>query len=189
MTDFGYGRVSTTDQHPAMQHDALIAAGCDPENVYIDNGVSGMKASRPQLDKLLGKLRRGDTLMVTKLDRLGRSVPNLVELINRLNDMGVDFVALDQPGMDTRMPMGKMIFTVVAAMAEFERSLISERTREGLKAAKARGKLGGRKPSYTPQQAQTARMLHDQGQHSAEDIGAILGVSRATVYRMLKPAS
>jgi DNA invertase Pin-like site-specific DNA recombinase len=188
MTVFGYGRVSTTDQHPAAQHDALRAAGVAAENIYIDNGVSGVKASRPQLDRLLGKLRAGDTLMVTKLDRLGRSVANLVELIARLEAIGADFVALDQPGMDTRTPMGRMIFTVVAAMAEFERSLISERTREGLKAARARGRLGGRKPSYTPEQARTARMLREQGGHSAEDIGAILGVSRATVYRMFRAA-
>jgi DNA invertase Pin-like site-specific DNA recombinase len=186
VTSIGYGRVSTTDQHPAMQHDALTAAGCDP--IFIDNGVSGMKASRPELDRCLAFLREGDCLMITKLDRLGRSVVNLVELVDKLNALGVDLVVLDQPGMDTRTSTGKMIFTVVAAMAQFERDLISERTREGLKAAKARGKLGGRKPSYTPGQAQTARMLHDQGEHSAEEIGAILGVSRATVYRMIKPA-
>lgn len=186
MARIGYGRVSTLDQHARAQYDTLIEAGCDPDLIFIDNGVSGMKAHRPELDKCLAKLRSGDTLVITRLDRLGRSTQNLIELVNRLGEMGVDLVATEQPGMDTTTPMGKMIFTVIAAVAQFERDLISERTREGLKAAKARGHLGGRKPSYSADQARVAKDLHAAGQHTAEEIGAILGVSRATIYRMLK---
>lgn len=185
MTRIGYGRVSTHDQHSRAQLDALLAAGCDPEMCFIDNGVSGVKASRAELDRMLTRLRKGDVVVITRLDRLGRSVQNLVELVDRFRKLGVELVVLTQ-GIDTTTAAGKMLFHMVAAIAEFEHDLISERTREGLKAARARGKLGGRKPSYTPQQAGTARMLHDQGDHSAEEIGAILGVSRATVYRMIK---
>lgn len=187
MAKVGYGRVSTSDQHSRAQLDALLAAGCDPELIFIDNGVSGIKASRPQLDRMLAKLRSGDILVITRLDRLGRSVANLVELVDRLGKMGVELVVTTQ-GLDTTTPGGKLLFNIMASIAEFERDLISERTREGLKAAKARGKLGGRKPSYTADQAKTARMLHAGGEHTAEEIGAILGVSRATTYRMIKTA-
>ena len=188
MTRIGYGRVSTTDQHARAQLDALLEAGCDPDLIFIDNGVSGIKASRPQLDKMLARLRKGDTVVITRLDRLGRSVKNLVELVDRLGKLGVDLVATTQ-GLDTTTPGGKLLFNIMASIAEFERDLISERTREGLHAARARGHLGGRKPSYSPDQAETARMLKARGEHSAEEIGGILGVSRATVYRMLSPVT
>ncbi len=187
MSKVGYGRVSTLDQHARAQLDALTEAGCDPDLIFIDNGVSGMKAHRPELDKCLAKLRSGDTLVITRLDRLGRSVQNLIELVNRLGKMGVDLLVTTQ-GLDTTTPGGKLMFHVIAAIAEFERDLISERTREGLKAAKARGKLGGRRPTYSQDQAGVARDLHARGDHTAEEIGAILGVSRATVYRMIKAA-
>jgi DNA invertase Pin-like site-specific DNA recombinase len=182
----GYGRVSTSDQHSRSQLDALLAADCDPNLIFIDNGVSGVKASRPQLDAMLSRLREGDTVVITRLDRLGRSVANLVALVKDLGDRGVDLIVLTQ-GIDTSTPGGKLLFHVMAAIAEFEHDLIAERTKEGLTAAKARGHLGGRKPSYTPQQAETAKMLHAKGQNNAEEIGAILGCSRATVYRMLQP--
>lgn len=185
MSKVGYGRVSTLDQHARAQLDALIEAGCDPDLIFIDNGVSGMKAHRPELDKCLAKLRKGDALVITRLDRLGRSVQNLIEMVNRLGEMGVDLLVTTQ-GLDTTTPGGKLMFHVIAAIAEFERDLISERTREGLKAAKARGHLGGRKPSYSQNQQQTARDLHAKGELTAEEIGQVIGVSRATVYRMLK---
>ena len=162
MAKVGYGRVSTSDQHSRAQLDALIEAGCDPDLIFIDNGVSGVKASRPQLDKMLAKLRKGDILVITRLDRLGRSVANLVELVYRLGKMGVELVVTTQ-GLDTTTPGGKLLFNIMASIAEFERDLISERTREGLKAAKARGKLGGRKPTYTDDQAKVARSLHAAG--------------------------
>jgi DNA invertase Pin-like site-specific DNA recombinase len=185
MAKVGYGRVSTNDQRPRAQLDALIEAGCDPELRFIDNGVSGVKAHRPELDRMLSVLRKGDVVVITRLDRLGRSVQNLVELVERFRQMGVELVVLTQ-GIDTTTPAGKMLFHMVAAIAEFEHDLISERTREGLKAAKARGKLGGRKPSYSVHQAQTARDLHAKGELTAEEIGRVIGVSRATVFRMVK---
>lgn len=185
MSRIGYGRVSTSDQRPRAQLDALIEAGCDSELCFIDNGVSGVKAHRPELDRMLVVLRKGDVVVITRLDRLGRSVQNLVELVDRFRKMGVELVVLTQ-GIDTTTPAGKMMFHMVAAIAEFEHDLISERTREGLKAARARGKLGGRKPSYTANQAKTARSLRAAGEMSAEEIGRVLGVSRATVYRMFK---
>lgn len=188
MARIGYGRVSTTDQHSRAQLDALIEAGCDPKLIFIDNGVSGIKASRPQLDLCLSKLRKGDVLVITRLDRLGRSVANLVALVDKLGQMDVELVVTTQ-GLDTTTPGGKLLFNIMASIAEFERDLISERTREGLKAAKARGKLGGRKVSYTEHQAQTARDLHAKGELTAEEIGSVLGKSRATVYRMIRETS
>jgi DNA invertase Pin-like site-specific DNA recombinase len=183
MARIGYGRVSTSDQHAESQHDALTEAGC--EIIFIDNGSSGVKASRPELDKALAYLRQDDTLVITKLDRLGRSVRNLVELIADLGRRGVDLVVLGQ-GIDTSTPGGKLMFHVLASIAEFERDLIAERTREGLRAARARGRVGGRRPSYSEEQARQAKRMHGEGELSAEEIGQVLGVSRATIYRMLK---
>lgn len=183
MSKLGYGRVSTVVQHSDAQRDMLLAAGVEEGMIFIDEGVSGVKASRPQLDLCLTKLRRGDTLVITRLDRLGRSVTNLIALVNGLGEMGVDLIVLTQ-GIDTTSPGGKLLFHVLASIAEFEHDLISARTLEGLAAAKAKGKLAGRKPSYTPDKAQAARDLRAKGQMSAADIAKVLGVSRATVYRM-----
>ncbi|MCU1670871.1 MAG: site-specific recombinase, invertase Pin, partial [Blastococcus sp.] len=141
MTRIGYGRVSTPDQNADAQHDALDAAGC--ERVFFDHGVSGKLARRPELDACLDYLRPGDTLVITKLDRLGRSVKNLVDQVLDLGTRNVDLVVISQ-GIDTTTPAGKLIFHVLAAIAEFERDLILERTLEGLAAARARGRKGGR---------------------------------------------
>jgi DNA invertase Pin-like site-specific DNA recombinase len=185
MSKVGYGRVSTTDQHSRGQLDALVEAGVDKDMIFIDEGVTGTKASRPELDKCLAMLRRGDVLVITRLDRLGRSVSSLVALVKDLGDKGVDLIVLTQ-GIDTSTPGGKLVFHIMSGIAEFEHDLIVERTKEGLKAAKARGKVGGRKPSYSPNQAQTAQALHAKGELTAEEIGDVLHVSRATVYRMLR---
>ena len=123
--------------------------------------------------------------MAWSVDRLGRSLQDLVEFLTNLHALKIDLFLKTQ-GIDTTTPAGKMLFHMVAAIAEFEHDLISERTREGLKAAKARGKLGGRKPSYSVHQAQTARDLHAKGELTAEEIGRVIGVSRATVFRMVK---
>lgn len=131
----GYGRVSTRDQHPEAQHDALTAAGC--EQVFLHK-ASGKLASRPELDKaLLVANREGDQLVVTKLDRLGRSLEHLIELSNTLQTRGVDLVVLDQ-GIDTSTAVGRMFFQILGAMTEFEHALMSERTRDGLAAARPR---------------------------------------------------
>ena len=139
----GYGRVSTRDQHPEAQHDALTAAGCD--EIFIDK-ASGKLARRPELDKaLLSANRAGDQLVVTKLDRLGRSLEHLIELSKLLQARGVDLVVLDQ-GIDTSTAVGRLFFQIIGAIAEFEHALMSERTMDGLAAARARGRTGGQKP-------------------------------------------
>ena len=139
----GYARVSTRDQHPEAQHDALTAAGC--EQVF-DEKASGTLACRPELDAALRTTRAGDQLVVTKLDRLGRSLEHLIELSRALQEGRVDLVVLDQ-GVDTSTAVGRMFFSILGAIAEFEHALLSERTRDGLEAARARGRTAGRNPS------------------------------------------
>lgn len=136
----GYGRVSTLDQHIESQHDRLLAAGCAEENLRIDHGVSGSRASRPEWDKLLAALQPGDELVCTKLDRIGRSVGHLVDTVRLLAERGVELVVLDQ-SIDTRTPVGKLLFHILAAIAEFERDLIIERTRDGQAAVRAKGNM------------------------------------------------
>jgi DNA invertase Pin-like site-specific DNA recombinase len=145
----GYARVSTLEQNEALQTDALDKAGC--ERLFTDH-ASGAKAHRPELDRLLDVIREGDTLVVWKLDRLGRSVQNLVDLMNLLQSRGVGFRSLTE-NMDTTTPGGVLVFNVFAAMAQFERDLIRERTNAGLRAARARGHKGGRPSKLTENSA------------------------------------
>lgn len=179
----GYARVSTHDQNIQLQTDALTKAGC--EKIYADQGISGTKTSRPQLDRMIDTLRAGDTVTVWKLDRLGRSVQDLVALINLLRDRHVQFVSLTE-AIDTTTTGGILIFNIFASLAQFERDLIVERTTAGLQAAKARGHKGGRPRKITPSQAKRIRQLHQQGELSASQIGKIYGVGRTTIYRTLK---
>lgn len=179
MANVGYSRVSTRDQHPEAQTDALAAAGC--ERIFTDK-ASGKLARRPQLDAALDFLRRGDVLVITKLDRLGRSVRNLIDVSETLQQRGIGMRVLHQ-GIDTTTPAGRMFFHVLAALAEFEASLISERTLDGLEAARSRGRTGGRRPKMTPGKLATARQLYDAKQHTVAQIAEIVGVSRATLYR------
>jgi DNA invertase Pin-like site-specific DNA recombinase len=178
----GYARVSTNGQCDDSQIDELRSAGCT--KLFVDKGVSGKHASRPELDKVLAYLRPGDVLVITRLSRAMRSLKHMIELAESLRERGIDLVVIKQ-NIDTTTPQGRLVFHLLAAMDEFQRELIVEGTREGLAAAKARGKLGGRKPSYTAHQAQTAHDLHAKGELTAEEIGRVIGVSRATVYRML----
>lgn len=182
MALIGYCRVSTNDQNPDAQGDRLNAAGC--ERVFTDHGVSGKLANRPQLDACMAYVRSGDVLVITKLDRLGRSVKNLIALAEKLKAAGVGLRVLDQ-GIDTTTPAGKMLFHVLAAIAEFERDLISERTLDGLAAARARGHKGGRRPVMTADKLATARTLYDGKKHTMQQIADVVGVSRATLYRAL----
>ncbi|PPJ19915.1 resolvase [Nocardia nova] len=153
----GYGRVSTRDQHPEAQHDALTAAGC--EQIFLDK-TSGKLASRPELSKaLLVANRPKDQLVVTKLDRLGCSLEHLIELSKTLQDRGVDLVVLDQ-GIDTSTAVGRMFFQILGAIAEFEHALMSERTRDGLAAARARGRTGGQKPKLGPGRSSWPTISH-----------------------------
>jgi len=192
MTLVGYARVSmppTTSrkaQHVDNQVQRLTEAGVSPENIYADDGLSGKLASRPQWDKCLNYLRSGDVLVVTKLDRLGRSLPNLVEVVDDLGNRGIEIRCLDQP-IDTTTPNGKLLFHIMAAMAEWEAAMARERTLEGLAAAKVRhgGKLPVRGPSIDPGKLEVARQLFAQGDIPAKRIAEIVGISRASLYRAL----
>ena len=179
----GYGRVSTRDQHPEAQHDALHAAGC--ERIFIDH-ASGKLATRPELDKaLLVAERAGDQLVVTKLDRLGRSLEHLIELSKLLQAHGVDLVVLDQ-GIDTSTAVGRLFFQIIGAIGEFEHALMRERTMDGLAAARARGRTGGQKPKLSPRQTKLVREAYDRRDCTVAEISADFGVTRQTVYRALK---
>jgi DNA invertase Pin-like site-specific DNA recombinase len=174
----GYARVSTTDQDLTMQLDALAAAGC--EKVFTDK-ASGTKADRVGLADALAFARAGDSLVVWKLDRLGRSMKGLVDLAAALEERKVDLRSLTD-GIDTKGAAGRFFFHVMAALAVMERELILERTMAGLAAAKRAGKVGGRKPSMTPTKLDAARRLLDAGQPPKE-VASAVGVSVATLYR------
>lgn len=185
MARVGYARVSTDGQHLDGQLDRLAAAGYD--RIYTDHGVSGTRASRPEWDKCLASLERGDTLVVVKLDRMGRSVLNLLHLLTDLQERGIDLVVLDIGGgqaLDTSTPFGKLMFTMLAMFAEFERDLIAERTRTGLAAAHRAGHKSGPRFRLTAQQAADVARCREQGE-SAQQIAARIGVDRSTVYRYL----
>lgn len=184
----GYGRVSTSDQHPEAQRDALDEAGCD--RVFVDK-LSGKLASRPELDKALAAVREGDHLVITKLDRLGRSLRNLMDIGDDLRQRGVQLAVLDQ-GIDTSTPVGQMFFHILGAVAEFEHSLMVERTKQGLEAARARGRTGGQKPKLRPRQIKLAQEMYDElgpdgkRKHTVQEIANEFGVSRPTIYRHLE---
>jgi DNA invertase Pin-like site-specific DNA recombinase len=181
MARIGYARVSTLDQHPGMQVEALKAAGC--EEVFTDHGVSGTKSSRPELDRCLAYLRKGDQLVVWKLDRLGRSVSHLVHVIEDLRGRGVQFVSLTE-GFDTTTPGGRLMFHILAALAEMERELIRERTLAGIERAAAEGRMGGRRTVMSPERVRVASAMLAEGRPVSE-VAKVLGVGRATLYRAL----
>src|SRR3954463_5045823 len=178
----GYARVSTFDQTLALQQDALTAAGC--EQLYTDT-VSGSVTQRPGLTQALSHLRASDTLVVWRLDRLGRSLPHLIETVSKLQQRGVGFCSL-QEQIDTTTSGGKLVFHVFGALAEFERDLIRERTHAGLAAARARGRLFGRPKALTAQQVKQLRSLAEDERNTVGEICRTLGISRATFYRYLK---
>ncbi|WP_026544996.1 recombinase family protein [Arthrobacter sp. 35/47] len=182
MGSIGYARVSTLEQNADLQRSALTAAGCD--RIFIDHGVSGMRASRPELDKLLDHLRSGDEVVVWKLDRLGRNTRNLLALIDDLEQRGVHFRSVTE-GISTTRSMGRAMLTVMSAFAQLERDQLAERTRAGMAAAAEHGRKAGRR-EVTAEHARVKRAqdLKAQGLAPA-DIGKIIGSSRATVYRYL----
>ena len=181
----GDARVSTGQQDLKLQLDALKTAGVAKDNLYTDK-VSGSKAARPGLDACLQQLQAGDILLVWRLDRLGRSVRHLIDVVEDLHRRGVKFKSLCDGAIDTTTASGELIFHIFTALAQFERRLIQERTNAGLKAARARGRLGGRPPmSLDDPRIQTARKLHaDKGMVIA-DICKTLQISRPTLYRWL----
>ncbi|MCI1712641.1 recombinase family protein [Bifidobacterium tibiigranuli] len=178
----GYARVSTAAQNEALQSDALNREGC--ERLYVDR-CSGARASRPELDRMLDALRSGDTVVVWKLDRLGRSVGNLVDLMNRFQRMGVNFRSVTER-MDTATPGGILIFNVFASMAQFERDLIRERTHAGLAAARARGRKGGRPSKLSDKDKRRIRELGASRALTIREIADKYQVSRQTVYNTIK---
>lgn len=177
----GYGRISTSDQKAASQEDALLAAGVDA--VFIDT-FTGTIASRPQLDRMREQLRKGDTLVITRLDRLGRSTKDLLNLVSELNEIGVNLEVLEQ-NINTSTPDGRLFFTMIAAFSEFEREIMRARTMDGLAAARARGRVGGRKPKMNPAKINTAQSMWEKG-ISITEISQAIGVSRPTIYRFLE---
>ena len=177
----GYARVSTNDQDAALQVDALNGAGC--YRVFVDT-MSGSLEHRPELDKLLDQIRPGDTLVVWRLDRLGRSIRHLIDQLHVLAERGIGFRSL-QETIDTTSSGGRLVFHVFAALAEFERDLIRERTNAGLVAARARGRTGGRPSTLSADQVKTAQRLYAQQDMTVAQIGDVLGVSRTTIYRVL----
>jgi DNA invertase Pin-like site-specific DNA recombinase len=177
----GYARVSTSDQNPDLQLDALKGAGCF--RVFVDR-ASGALDERPELTKALDQLRPGDTLVVWKLDRLGRSLRHLIDTVAELQRRDVGFRSL-QESIDTTTPGGKLVFHLFGALAEFERDIIRERTNAGLDAARARGRAGGRPLRMTLEKVAIARQMYDTHEHTVAVIARTLGVSRASVYRHL----
>ncbi len=177
----GYARVSTLQQDEALQRDALIEAGCD--RIFVDK-ASGKLGPRPGLDSMLEQVRRGDTVVVWRLDRLGRSLRHLIEIFADLDNAGVAVRSLTE-NIDTSTPGGRLIFHVFASLAEFERDLIRERTLAGLAAARARGRTGGRPTVWTDEKLHTAVTMYNSGEHDVATIARVLGVSRASIYRGL----
>src|SRR5579859_3943273 len=181
----GYVRVSKQEQNEALQRDALQEAGCEK---YFSDKMTGAKFDRKGLEELLAFVRAGDTVIVWKLDRLGRSLKDLIETLNLLKDRGADFISLTEQ-IDTTTPGGKLIFHVMGALAEFERDLIRERTNAGLAAARARGRVRGRPKKLTTNgKVALALRLVEDPHHSIDDICSTLGISRSTLYRYIREA-
>jgi len=182
----GYARVSTDDQHLDLQRDALRQAGC---SVLYEEAASGNKAARPELEQCRKALRPGDTLVVWRLDRLGRSLADLVQIVADLEQRSIGFESLTEK-IETGSAAGKLVFHVFAALAEFERGLIRERTKAGLAAARARGRSGGRKPKLDEQQVREIKILLSDPNIQVADVARRYGVSRTTLYNrvgVIKP--
>lgn len=179
----GYSRVSTDEQNLDLQRAALERMGC--ERIFEDRGISGRQAHRPGLSEALEILSDGDVLVVWKLDRLGRSLSHLVSLLDELGKRGVGFASITE-NIDTTTAGGRLLFHMMAALSEFERSIIVERTRAGMSAAKRRGKRLGRPVKLTPEHLDHARTLLDSGAHTRRSVAKLLGVNESTLRRALK---
>jgi DNA invertase Pin-like site-specific DNA recombinase len=181
----GYARVSTNGQELALQLDALKKAGCKKDLIFKDK-VSGAKSERPGLDECLKELKKGDILLVWRLDRLGRSMPHLVDLVEQLHQKGIGFRSICDGHIDTTTASGELVFNIFSSLAQFERRLIQERTKAGLSAARARGRVGGRRPiqSDNPKVKMAKTMIKDKTMNIS-DICSSLRISRATLYRYI----
>ena len=178
----GYARVSTADQDLAPQLDVLRAKGCEP--IYSEH-ASGKHADRPELAQAMKALRAGDTLVVWRLDRLGRSLPDLIATVNELASRGIAFESVTE-AIDTTTASGKLVFNIFASLADFERHLIGERTRAGLAAGRARGRMGGRPPALTSRQLREARLLLTDPEATVTAVAERYGVSCTTLYKGLR---
>ena len=183
-TLIGYARCSTDRQDLAAQRQALLELGVAEDRIYTDHGLTGANRARPGLDQALAAVRQGDTLVVPKLDRLARSVPDARAIADRLQEQGVK-LALGRTLYDPSDPMGKMFFNILATFAEFEADLIRMRTREGMDIARAKGKLRGKQPKLSDRQQRELCRMHNTGEYSISDLAELFSVSRPTVYRTL----
>lgn len=178
---FGYARVSTEQQNLDRQLDALNKYGVD---IIFNEKMSGTKRNRPELTKMIDRMTEGDTVVVESLSRLGRSTKDLIELVELFEQKKINLVSLKEQ-IDTTSPTGKLLFTLMSAISQFERDVIAERTREGLRSARARGKMGGR-PKTDPSKIQKAIKLYNTQQYSIKEIEDLTGVKKSTLYRHLK---
>lgn len=181
----GYARVSTSEQDLATQQAALTALGVLPENLYVDHGLTGTNRERPGLGKALAAVRAGNTLVVTKLDRLARSLPDARDIADELNRKGVA-LSLGGSIYDPKDPVGRLLFNVLGMVAEVEADLIRARTKEGMAIAKAKGKLKGKQPKLSPAQRKHLLSIAAQGEHTQSELAELFNVSRTTIYRELK---
>lgn len=184
-TLIGYARCSTNGQDLTAQKQALENLGVPPERIYTDHGLTGTNRVRPGLDQAIAAVREGDTLVVPKLDRLARSVPDARAIADQLQEKGVK-LALGASVYDPTDPMGKMFFNILATFAEFESDLIRMRTREGMAIARAKGKLRGKQPKLSDKQQKELCRMHSTGEYSISDLAEVFSVSRPTIYRTLK---
>lgn len=184
-TLIGYARCSTDKQDLSAQRQALLELGVVEDRIYTDHGLTGTNRARPGLDQALAAVRDGDTLVVPKLDRLARSVPDARAIADQLEKKGVK-LALGASVYDPSDPMGKMFFNILATFAEFESDLIRMRTREGMAIARAKGKLRGKQPKLSEKQQKELGRMHRTGEYSISDLAEVFAVSRPTVYRTLE---
>ena len=186
-TLIGYARCSTDKQDLTGQREALLALGVAEDRIYVDQGFTGTNRARPGLDQAIAAVRAGDTLVVPKLDRLARSVPDARAIADQLEGKGVK-LALGASVHDPADPMGKMFFNILATFAEFESDLIRMRTREGMAVARAKGKLRGKQPKLSDRQQREVCRMHETGEYSISDLAELFSISRPTVYRTLQRA-
>lgn len=184
-TKIGYARVSTAGQDVAAQREGLAALGVDPKLVYVDHGLTGRNRDRPGLAQALAAVRAGDTLVVTKLDRLARSLPDARDIADELTRKGVA-LSIGGSVYDPNDPVGRLLFNVLGMVAEFEADLIRVRTREGMQIAKAAGKLRGRQPTLSQTKRKHLLELAAAGKHTQAELAELFDVSRTTIYRELR---
>ncbi|HLI52536.1 MAG TPA: recombinase family protein [Thermomicrobiaceae bacterium] len=184
----GYARVSTDEQDLTAQRDALTALGVDPARIYVDHGLTGTNRARPGLREALAACRGGDALVVTKLDRLARSLPDARDIADELTSRGVR-LNLGGSVYDPTDPVGRLLFNVLAMVAEFEADLIRMRTREGMKVARAKGRLRGKQPKLSPRQEAHLVSLHRAGTYTGAELAELFSVARSTVYRAIQRAA